>query len=56
MRREGCAIGRSCQPWVKGSLAVTDFREIEIRIGDRRGAFYLPHDAWVEEVLVWAVR
>lgn len=49
-------IGVSCVPLLERSPEVLESREVRIRTGARHGAFYLPREEWVREVVQWIDR
>lgn len=46
-------IGRSCDPLIDKSPAVTNYKEVEINTGKKHGAFYQPTAEWVEPLKAW---
>lgn len=47
-------LGRSCRPMIERAETEVFFHETEISLGGGHGAFYRPHDDWLNPALLWS--
>ena len=44
---------RSCAKYLKGRACVSNFKEIELKMGNAHGFLYQPHKEWMEPLAQW---